>query len=182
MIKIARKEPLRYLRLSLNSKRKRNALTAAILQMQPTPVTLVAHYYDTPTLSLAQQHISLRQRLEDRVWKQPLKAPSSQAAKRLEIDITLAQVPKKLELKCYQKHPQAKALLKPVLKKKSVLARQLSTDVKRHVLEQQHHNSCIEIALDQGWLITPHKRNKISEIEFELKNGQVPDLIAVIRP
>ncbi|WP_122901271.1 CYTH and CHAD domain-containing protein [Acinetobacter sp. B51(2017)] len=161
---------------------QRNALTAAILQMQPTSVALVAHYYDTPTLSLAEQHISLRQRLEDRVWKQTLKAPSPQAAKRLEIDITLAQVPKKLDLNCYRQHPQAKALLKPVLKKKSMLARQLSTDVKRHVLEQQHHNSCIEIALDQGWLITPHKRTKISEIEFELKSGQVPDLIAIIRP
>lgn len=158
------------------------ALTKAILQLKPTLLSLVAHYYDTPELELAQANISLRQRLENQVWKQTLKAPSSQAATRIEINIALKQAPESLDLKLYQQHPQAQALLKPILHRQKSLVRQLSTEVQRQILEQQQPNSTIEIALDQGWLITKDKKVKISEIEFELKSGPITELIEAIRP
>ncbi len=48
-----------------------------------------AQYYDTPERHLAQQHISLRQRLEDTHWIQTLKASSEHHLERFELEIDL---------------------------------------------------------------------------------------------
>lgn len=169
------------LKLQIPSAHKK-ALATDFAQLNPSPLHLVAYYYDTPQQDLAKQQISLRQRLEHDVWKQTLKAPSQHAAARLEIDIALKAKPEQIDLKLYKHSKQAQALLKPVLKSKQPLVLQFSTDVKRHSVEITSGESRIELALDDGWLNTPEQKAKISEIEFELMHGQLSDLIASIRP
>ena len=154
----------------------------AIQEQQPKLVHLAAYYYDTPSQALSKVQISLRQRLENTVWTQTLKAPSSHHAKRIEIEETLDEKPNGIDLKRYVKNKQAQALLKPVLASKQPLILQFRTEVKRLNVQMNHGDSHIEIALDQGWLIAAHQKVKISEIEFELKKGQISDLIVCLQP
>ena len=90
--------------------------------------------------------------------------------------------PNGIDLRRYVKNKQAQALLKPVLASKQPLILQFRTEVKRLNVQMNHGDSHIEIALDQGWLIAAHQKVKISEIEFELKKGQISDLIACLQP
>jgi triphosphatase len=160
----------------------KKALLAAVAKQQCTPMHLVAKYYDTPEHSLAQHKISLRQRLENKVWKQTLKAPSEHAIQRFELDLTLKKQPKYINLDLYQDYPQIQKKLKRVLKDSQPLALQFSTDVQRQTFDIIQSKSCIEVALDQGLLKTKQQHTKISEIEFELKHGSIQDLLKAIQP
>jgi len=50
------------------------------------------------------------------------------------------------------------------------------TNFTRHALEFTWNNSQIELALDQGYILSQGKQAQINEIELELKSGKVSDL------
>lgn len=75
-------------------------------------VSLYAKYYDTPDRHLAQQKISLRQRLENAHWIQTLKAPSQNHLERFELEIDLGELDNPaLDLDIYDCHPHAKKII-----------------------------------------------------------------------
>ena len=148
------------------------------------PISLYAQYYDTPERHLAEQKISLRQRLEDTHWIQTLKAPSCHHLERFELEIDLGELDHPdLDLEAYQSNPQAKKLLQQVLGKQAKnLIKQFETDVERLVYVVHYNRAEIEVSLDRGEIRHDNQTQAIYEIEFELKQGSVQDLIKFVQP
>ncbi|WP_407307724.1 CHAD domain-containing protein [Acinetobacter sp.] len=148
------------------------------------PISLCAQYYDTPECHLAQQHISLRQRLEGTHWIQTLKAPSGHHLERFELEIDLGELDHSaLDLNIYKDHPQAKKILHQVLGKQvQKLSKQFETNVERLVYVVHYNRAEIEVSLDRGEISHKDQTLAIYEIEFELKQGSIQDLIKFIQP
>ena len=154
------------------------------LSKNARPISLYAKYYDTPERHLAEQKISLRQRLEDTHWIQTLKAPSGHHLERFELEIDLGELDNPaLDLQIYQSNPQAKKLLQQVLGKQAKnLITQFETDVERLVYVVHYNRAEIEVSLDRGEIRHDDQTLAIYEIEFELKQGSIQDLIKFIQP
>ncbi|MDN5512858.1 CYTH and CHAD domain-containing protein [Acinetobacter sp.] len=147
-------------------------------------ISLYAKYYDTPERHLAQQKISLRQRLEDDHWIQTLKAPSDHSLQRFELETYLGKLENpSLDLEIYQSHAKAKQLLQKALGKQAKnLTVQYETVVQRLVHVIHFNRSKIEVSLDRGEIRHNDQSVSIYEIEFELKQGSIQDLIKFIHP
>lgn len=154
------------------------------LSKNARPISLYAKYYDTPERHLAEQKISLRQRLEYTHWIQTLKAPSGHHLERFELENDLGEMDHPaLDLKIYQSNPQAKKLLQQVLGKQAKnLITQFETDVERLVYVVHYNRTEIEVSLDRGEIRHDNQTLAIYEIEFELKQGSIQDLIKFIQP
>jgi len=154
------------------------------LSKNARPISLYAKYYDTPERHLAEQKISLRQRLEDTHWIQTLKAPSGHHLQRFELEIDLGEMDNPaLDLQIYQSNPQAKKLLQQILGKQAKnLITQFETDVERLVYVVHYNRAEIEVSLDRGEIRHADQTLAIYEIEFELKQGSIQDLIKFIQP
>src|SRR5690606_30728284 len=154
------------------------------LSKNARPISLYAKYYDTPERNLAEQKISLRQRLEDMHWIQTLKAPSGHHLERFELETDLGELDHPaLDLKIYHSNPQAKKLLQQVLGKQTKnLITQFETDVERLVYVVHYNRAEIEVSLDRGEIRHDDQTLAIYEIEFELKQGSIQDLIKFIQP
>ena len=154
------------------------------LSKNARPISLYAKYYDTLERHLAEQKISLRQRLEDTHWIQTLKAPSGHHLERFELEIDLGELDNPaLDLQIYQSNPQAKKLLQQVLGKQAKnLITQFETDVERLVYVVHYNRAEIEVSLDRGEIRHDDQTLAIYEIEFELKQGTIQDLIKFIQP
>ena len=148
------------------------------------PRSLFAQYYDTPERHLAQQHISLRQRLEDTHWIQTLKASSEHHLERFELEIDLGPLEHPaLNLEIYQSHPQAKKVLEHALGKQAKnLSMQFETDVNRLVYVVHYNHAEIEVSLDRGEIRHDKQKLAIYELEFELKKGAIANFIQSIQP
>jgi triphosphatase len=147
-------------------------------------ISLYAKYYDTPERHLAQQKISLRQRLEDNHWIQTLKAPCNHSLQRFELEKDLGELKDPtLDLKIYPSNSQAKQLLQNALGKQAKnLIVQYETVVQRLVHVIHFNRSKIEVSLDRGEIRHNNQKLPIYEIEFELKQGSIHDLIKFIQP
>jgi triphosphatase len=147
-------------------------------------ISLYAKYYDTPERHLAQQKISLRQRLEDNHWIQTLKAPCNHSLQRFELEKDLGELKDPtLDLKIYPSNSQAKQLLQNALGKQAKnLTVQYETVVQRLVHVVHFNRSEIEVSLDRGEIRHNDQKLPIYEIEFELKQGSIQDLIKFIHP
>src|SRR5690606_20437733 len=81
------------------------------------------------------------------------------------------------------KHKPAKKILKQALGDlETPLILQFETDVVRYVLTESHLDSQIEIAFDVGEIRHNDQTIDIYEVEFELKSGQLSELIDFIQP
>ncbi len=145
---------------------------------------LWARYFDTEDLQLHAHSIALRQRLENDLWLQTLKAPAQQPFERLEIEHKLGKKqPKQCKLSHYAKHPEVDQLLKKSLDTlQTPLILQFETEVQRSIHSEKYKNSIIEIAFDQGEIRHSAEFTAIYEIEFELKQGQLSELIEFVQP
>ena len=154
------------------------------LSKNARPISLYAKYYDTLERHLAEQKISLRQRLENTHWIQTLKAPSGHHLERFELETDLGELDNPaLDLKIYRSNPQAKKLLQQVLGKQAKnLITQFETDVERLVYVVDYNRAEIEVSLDRGEIRHDDQTLAIYEIEFELKQGSIQDLIKFIQP
>lgn len=154
------------------------------LSKNARPISLYAKYYDTPERHLAEQKISLRQRLEDMHWIQTLKAPSGHHLERFELETDLGELDNPaLDLKIYRSNTQAQKLLQQVLGKQAKnLITQFETDVERLVYVVHYNRAEIEVSLDRGEIRYDDQTLAIYEIEFELKQGSIQDLIKFIQP
>jgi triphosphatase len=129
----------------------------AQLQQDFISLTLVrnhlwARYFDTTELQLREHGIALRQRLENEIWLQTLKAPGKQPFERLEVEFELGKEQhEQCDLKHYKNYPEVSELLKEALGSLKIpLHLQFETEVQRSIHVENYKNSVIEIAFDQG--------------------------------
>ena len=159
---------------------KLKALSRYVQQQSPERLQLHAKYFDTADLYLQQHQISLRQRLENEKWLQTLKAPKNNI-ERIEIETELnPHESNSIGLEPYLQEKSLQAVLLPALQ--SPLSVQFETQIQRQQILQPFNGSEIEIAFDQGQITANDLALQIHEIEFELKQGDIRDLIQAILP
>jgi triphosphatase len=162
---------------------KLDALIKAFQRKNDQTLHLQAKYYDTPSFTLSEHSISLRQRLENDQWVQTLKLPTEQKLKRAEFEEHLGADEIGLNIKHYDKNNQIPKSIQVLLdKNKDLLEIQFQTDIQRKRSIFHFQNSQIEVSYDQGHIFAQHHKLALQELEFELKQGTIQDLISFILP
>ena len=140
---------------------------------KPRTRKLFSIYYDTPQLALLDLDISLRVRRISRNWIQTIKGKGGVLAgvhQRQEFEDVIAFG-----------HPDFSKIINPELTQifddkllRNSLTPIFSTDVQRTEWQLAFDNGDqIELALDIGELVVGNKREPISEVELELKQGNI---------
>lgn len=142
-------------------------------------VVLGNTYYDTPERFFAHEQMGLRVRTENTRYEMTLKTAGKVVDGvhiRHEYNLPLnepkpnfAQLNAHFQLG-FENVAQINAELLPTF----------STDFTRHIWLVRYQQSQIEIALDQGKIRNPFGECEICELEFELKTGQLKDILALI--
>lgn len=142
-------------------------------------VVLGNTYYDTPDRFFAHEQMGLRVRTENTRYEMTLKTAGKVVDGvhiRPEYNLPLnepkpdfAQLNAHFQLG-FENAAQINAELLPTF----------STDFIRHIWLVNYQQSQIEIALDQGNIRNPLGECEICELEFELKTGQLKDILALI--
>ena len=136
-------------------------------------------YYDTPDRFFAHEQMGLRVRTENTRYEMTLKTAGKVVDGvhiRPEYHLPLneprpdfAQLNAHFQLG-FENATQINAELLPTF----------STDFTRHIWLVRYQQSQIEIALDQGNIRNPLGECEICELEFELKTGQLKDILVLI--
>lgn len=142
-------------------------------------VVLGNTYYDTPDRFFAHEQMGLRVRTENTRYEMTLKTAGKVVDGvhiRPEYNLPLnepkpdfAQLNAHFQLG-FENAAQINAELLPTF----------STDFTRHIWLVRYQQSQIEIALDQGNIRNRLGECEICELEFELKTGQLKDILALI--
>ena len=152
---------------------KRHPAIKAAQVRKPKTHKLLSVYYDTPQLTLLDSDISLRLRRISRNWIQTIKDKGGAIAglhQRKELEEIVASG-----------NPDFSKIIDPELTRifdvealRNSLIPIFSTEIQRTDWQLTFDNGDqIELALDVGELIVGEKREPISEIELELKQGNV---------
>jgi inorganic triphosphatase YgiF len=161
---------LRIRRADIPRLRRHPALLSATAS-GPVTRKLTSIYYDTPQLALLDANISLRVRRMSGGWFQAVKGAGhalSGLHQRMEWEDIIASG-----------HPDFSKITEPALTRvfddatlRAALAPIFLTEVRRTEWQLAWDNGDrIELALDLGELVVGEKREPISEIELELKDG-----------
>jgi inorganic triphosphatase YgiF len=136
---------------------------------------LISVYYDTPKLALMQQRAALRVRQAGNRWIQTIKIGGGainglHSRPEWEVELTNQQPQPELFT-----DPLVTQLLTPELTQQ--LTPIFQTDFWRNTWLINFHGAQIEIALDQGKVISLAQETPICEVELELKQGEAQQLI-----
>ena len=150
---------------------------------------LQARYFDTEDEALARNGVVVRVRKEGRRWVQTAKGPSSGPLERLEHNVSLARqangAEPDVDLARHAGTPVGKAIAKALNLKVGAaypeLAPLYETDVQRVTRLVAVDGSLVEIALDQGRILSGNKSMPICELEVELKTGKPEHAVALAR-
>ena len=150
---------------------------------------LQARYFDTRDGALARNGLVVRVRKEGRRWVQTAKGPTNALVERLEHNVNLAQWAKGAEpdvdLARHTGTPVGKAIAKALALKAGEdypdLAPMYETDVQRVTRLVAVDGSWVEIALDQGHILSGNQSLPICELEVELKKGRPEHAVALAR-
>lgn len=140
---------------------------------------LVSVYFDTPKCDLRRHGIALRVRAIGRRRLQTVKAPAdgpSGALSREEWEHEIAGDVPDLEL---AKNTPAASVVSG--KKAKSLRPIFETIVERKSVPLRFGASSLELAIDQGWIRAGRRRERIGEIEVELKDGDPADLAVLAK-
>jgi len=154
-------------------KEARAGVEKDLLRGKVTRLRLQAFYFDTPDRDLVRAKIALRLRREGEQWVQTLKMPGENALSRIEINHDRPSPD--LDLSVYAAEPFAAVLAKHA----QTLSICYETDVQRIFRQTRTDLGVVEIALDTGLLRAGSVELPISEIEFELKRGQLAAVFAL---
>lgn len=154
-------------------KEARAGVEKDLLRGRVTRMRLQAFYFDTPDRDLVRAKIALRLRREGEQWVQTLKIPGENAVSRIEINHDRPSP--ELDLSVYAAEPFAAVLAKHA----QTLSICYETDVQRIFRQTRTDLGVVEIALDTGLLRAGSVELPISEIEFELKRGQLAAVFAL---
>ena len=150
---------------------------------------LQARYFDTVDGTLAAHGLVVRMRKEGRRWVQTAKGPSGTLLERLEHNASLGQQPKgvdpAVDLARHAGTPVGKAIANALNLKAGEacpdIAPLYETDVRRITRLVEHDGSVLEIALDQGRILSGNQSLPICELEVELKTGRPGHAVALAR-
>lgn len=166
------------LKLRLPQQRLREALALPLLRSAHGSATrkLAATYFDTPTLELSQRRIALRVRREGRRWVQAVKGGGSTLSgvhQRLEIENVLRNA--QPDLSVLPRHAVTRILRSR--KVRESLLPVMHTEITRTVrLIEPAPGVQIEVAIDRGVIRSGRRRERVCEIELELKSGALSAL------
>lgn len=146
---------------------QQQAVKQAVQQYEHQLIHLAARYFDTPQRELAQQGAALRLRLEGNQWVQTLKIRGEDALSNTEYNHTRSEPTLDLDL---YKHTAAAILFEAL---RAPLAMRYETEVQRTTARIDHEGTQIELALDLGLIHAKQNQLIISELEFELKTGEM---------
>jgi inorganic triphosphatase YgiF len=144
-----------------------------LLRGRVTRMRLQAFYFDTPDRHLIRAKIALRLRREGEQWVQTLKMPGENSLSRIEFNHE--RPTPELDLSVYADTPVSEVLEKHA----DSLVICYETDVQRIFRQTRSAHGIVEIALDTGVLRAGSTELPISEIEFELKRGQLSAVFAL---
>ena len=165
------------------------AVTAEVREGQALRQRLQARYFDTEDGLLARARIVVRLRKEGRQWVQTAKAPGKAALERLEHNLVLkapaAGAAPAFDLARHAGTPVGDAIQK-ALKLKSgdrlpPLVPLYETDVQRITRIVTHGDTAVELALDQGRVVSGTYSQPLCELELELKQGSADDALQLAR-
>jgi inorganic triphosphatase YgiF len=122
-------------------------------------------YYDTPSRSLSQQHITLRRRFENGISVCTVKTPLAGSA-RGEWECQWDDIHTAIDKLCAMGAPQLIAELT-----QEGLVAVCGARFTRHACEISCDGAVGELALDQGILMGGAKTQPLREVEVELKSG-----------
>ena len=147
----------------------------AVKRAKFSQIQLRAFYFDTPNRALVRARIALRLRLEGSQWVQTLKMPGSHSLSRIEMNQERPEPT--LDLSIYAGTPAGEIL--------SNLTEPLQvcyeTDVQRLLRDIRTPHGVVELAFDRGLLRAGALELPISEVEFELKRGQLEAVFEIGR-
>ena len=138
--------------------------------------TLVSTYYDTGKHKLRRHGLTLRVRKVENHYVQTVKAGRAGGVTRGEWEQDVAG--ERPELKKTRNTPLEKLASK---KLPSKLKAVFQTTVRRTAQARRIRNSRIELAVDRGRIRAKRRARPITELELELKSGQVGDLFRLAR-
>lgn len=142
--------------------------------------TLAAMYLDTSDRRLAQAGMGWRLRREGARWIQTLKAGGTNALERFEHEVT--RPGPSHDASQHAGSPtgdQLIALLRRAHADGVALGVRFRTQVRRTVRRVRTRGALVEIALDEGQLLTVDSKQRIREIEFELISGSAAAMLAL---
>jgi triphosphatase len=160
---------------------RRNALLKALDPKKSESILLKAQYFDTEDRRLAQNHAAIRLRLEGTRWVQTLKAAGKSHIQRFEhnYDLGESELAPSLNLEIYKEDTEAKTILTNALGDNwDILQLQFETDIQRTLRQIPYEESQIEVSLDVGHIRTKENETEVHEVEFELKEGNIQNLLA----
>jgi inorganic triphosphatase YgiF len=149
---------------------------AQLARLRPKTEKLRAIYYDTPERLLQREGLVLRLRSENGTWVQALKGDSGHALARLEHEVDLGRMrdaPHPVAAR-HEDSPVGDKLVRVLGRgfDDSAWEALFETDVERAKATVQEGASSVEIALDRGRIVSGRREIAVSEIEFELKQGE----------
>lgn len=163
------------LKLRFPPARLREVLKSPLLQAAQGSSThkLAASYFDTPALELQRRSIALRVRREGRRWIQAVKSDGAAVSgvhQRLEIESVLHD--RHPDMSVLPRHPVTKILRSRKVAESLVPV--LRTEITRTLrLIEPVPGVLIEVAIDRGFIRSGRRRDRVCEIELELKRGTV---------
>ncbi|MES2941979.1 MAG: CHAD domain-containing protein [Pseudomonadota bacterium] len=164
-------------------------VAAAVLEGKASRQSLQASYFDTPEGALAKNAIVVRVRKEGRRWVQTAKGPTSALLERLEHNVDLKSPAgggsPQVDLLLHAGTPVGFAILEALNLKEGdampALVKLYETKVQRMTRITTHAGSLLEIALDQGRIVSGSRSMALSELEIELKKGRAEDVLDLAR-
>lgn len=147
-------------------KHAKAGVDATLRRGKVTTVSLRAQYFDTEASDLAKAGVALRLRQEGRRWVQTLKMPGRHRLEKIEIN-TPRPGPN-LDLTVYVDTPAHRL----INKHQTALNVVYETKVRRTLRRIRNAAGVVEVALDQGQILSGELTLPVSEVEFELVSGK----------
>ena len=142
--------------------------------------TLIAMYLDTPDRRLARANIAWRLRREGRRWVQTLKSAGPTALDRFEHEVLRPNATHDASLHLGTKVGQRlNAILHESRADGTEVVIRFQTRFKRMSRRIRTKGAVVEVAFDEGRVITGGAHQRIREVEFELVSGSTVALLAL---
>ena len=136
---------------------------------------LDAKYFDTADNALAKNEIAYRVRKEGEKWVAALKWKGhSEGALHMREEISVPVVDEKPDISVFSESEIGGEVIDAIGDRP--LHCLVETRFRRRRLRLDTGNGIFEMAIDDGWIITPYGEETISEVELELFSGEQEEL------
>ena len=146
----------------------------------PERISLAAIYLDTNDRRLAEAGLAWRLRREGRQWIQTLKGRGANSLERFEQEVMRPDAIHDATLHAgTAAGNQLIAILDDARADGVELGARFRTEVRRSVRRVRTRGAVVDIAFDEGRLLTADSTQRILEVEFELSSGSTTALLAL---